>query len=91
MSDNESNTRLMSDSTRLNNSLHELECSLLEAWESINDFLQNNPDIPRGVERELATLGGDLNYTINLTLPDLFTVEPEDVEDDDYEWVPNEE
>ena len=69
--------------------LHELNITLLEAWEAINEFLQNNPDIPRGIERELATLGGDVNYTINCTLPGLVTVEPE--EDDDYEWVPNEE
>lgn len=51
--------------------VHDLEESLLGAWESINEFLQNNTDISRSDERTLAHLAGDLHYAIHCVLPDL--------------------
>ena len=58
--------------------VHDLEMSLLEAWESINEFLQNNTDISRSDERTLAHLASDLHYTIHCVIPDLIPEEPGD-------------
>jgi len=51
--------------------VHDLEVSLLEAWESINDFLRDNTDISRSDERTLAHLASDLHYAIHCVIPDL--------------------
>jgi hypothetical protein len=58
--------------------VYELEISLLEAWESINEFLQKNADIPHSDERTLAYLASDLHYAIHCVIPDLIPEEPGD-------------
>lgn len=57
--------------------VYELEMSLLEAYECINDYLKSH-EILRSEERELASLASDLYRTIHCVIPDLTPEEPGD-------------